>query len=336
MMENLDDFIDAKVPANVIAEYYIAYTPDIIKFMIPMAVLLAALFITGRLSSQNELSAIKSTGISLYRMMAPFLAVALIISVLSVFFNGWVVPFANQKKIYIERTYLNRSIMANEKSDILFQEGRRRIVSIRYFDQKTNCARHVSIQDFNENDMTVLQQRYDAQQMQWIQSQENSTQTGNWLLLNGKRRTFSDTSHSLVLFDSLEIGKLVLTPEDIEKKQRTPDEMNYTDLGDFIESQKLAGQNVARWLVEYHFKIAFPFASIIMILFGVPFASSRPRTGAALGLGIALAAAFVYMIFMKASQVFGYNGDLNPLLTAWLANLIFLAAGIINLFRIQK
>jgi lipopolysaccharide export system permease protein len=112
--------------------------------------------------------------------------------------------------------------------------------------------------------------------------------------------------------------------------------MNYTDLQEFIENQRRAGQDVSRWLVEYHFKLAFPFASIIMVLFGVPFASSKPRAGVALGFGIALAVAFIYLIFMKTSQVFGYNGDLNPFLTAWLANLIFLVAGIFNLFRVQK
>jgi lipopolysaccharide export system permease protein len=336
LMENLDDFIDAEMPYNIIIEYYIAFIPEIIKFMIPMAVLLAALFITGRLSSQNELSAIKSTGTSPYRMMAPFLIVALIISLISVFFNGWVVPYANQKKIYIERVHLNHSVSTNDRYNILFQEGRRRIVSINYYDPKTECAKQVSIQDFDENDMTILRYRYDALQMQWIKSQEGSIQEGNWVLLNGTARSFVDTTQSLTRFDSLKVGRLAITPIDIEKKQRTPDEMNYTDLGEFIENQKLAGQNVARWQVEYHFKLAFPFASIIMVLFGVPFASSRPRTGAALGFGIALAAAFIYLIFMKASQVFGYNGDLNPLLTAWLSNIIFLAAGIVNLFRVQK
>jgi len=336
MMENLDDFIDADVPIKIITEYYIAFIPEIIKFMIPLAVLLSALFITGRLSSQNELSAIKSTGTSLYRIMTPFFIIALIISLISVFFNGWVVPYANQKKIYIERMHLNRPVITNDRYNILFQEGRRRIVSINYYDPKARCARRVSIQDFDDFDMTILRKRYDALQMQWIQLQDDETQKGNWVLLNGTIRTFVDTTQSLARFDSLKIGKLTLTPIDIEKKQRTPDEMNYTDLGEFIENQKRAGQNVARWLVEYHFKLAFPFASIIMVLFGVPFASSRPRTGAALGFGIALTVAFIYLIFMKTSQVFGYNGDLNPLLTAWLSNLIFLVAGIVNLFRVQK
>jgi lipopolysaccharide export system permease protein len=75
---------------------------------------------------------------------------------------------------------------------------------------------------------------------------------------------------------------------------------------------------------------------VIMVLFGVPFASARPRSGVALGFGICTAVTFIYLAFMKVSQVIGYNGDVNPLLTAWLANLVFLAAGIVNMIRVQK
>ena len=336
MMEKLDDFIDAQAPTSIVVQYYIASIPDIVKLMIPVAVLLSALFVTSRLSSQNELAAIKSSGISLYRIMAPFLVVTFIICMGSIYLNGWIVPYANQKKFYIERTHLNRSIQANVRYNILFQEGRTRIVSISNYDTQAKCARQISIQDFDSTDMTILRRRYDALQMQWIQPNREDIQKGNWVLLHGTTRSFLDSTQTLESFDSLKIGKLSLTPSDIEEKQRTPDEMDYYELRDFIANQQRAGQDVARWLVEYHFKLAFPFASIIMVLFGVPFAASRPRTGAALGFGIATAATFIYLVFMKASQVFGYNGDLNPLFTAWLANIIFLAAGIANLFRVQK
>jgi lipopolysaccharide export system permease protein len=336
MMEKLDDFIDANAPTRVVVEYYITSIPEIVKLMIPVAVLLSALFVTGRLSSQNELAAIKASGTSLYRIMAPFMVITLIICFISIYLNGWIVPYANQKKFYIERTHLNRSVTATVRYNILFQEGRTRIISINYYDTQSKCAQQVSIQDFAERDVTQMLYRYDAVQMQWIQPKQESIQKGTWVLINGTKRSFIDSSQSLVKFDSLVVGKLSLSPTDIEKKQRTPDEMDYNDLKEFIENQQRAGQDVARWLVEYHFKLAFPFASVIMILFGVPFAASRPRTGAALGFGIATAVTFIYLGFMKASQVFGYNGDLNPLFTAWLANIIFLLAGIANLLRVQK
>jgi lipopolysaccharide export system permease protein len=336
MMEKLDDFIDAKAPAKVVVEYYIYSVPEIVKLMIPVAVLLAALFVTGRLSSQNELAAIKSSGVSLYRIMAPFLLVTFFICLASIYLNGWIVPYANQKKFYIERTHLSRTSSVSVRYNILFQEGKRRIVSINYYDPLQKCAQHVSIQDFDAQDMTILRHRYDALQMQWVQPEGDEKQKGSWILIDGTARSFIDTTQTLKIFDSLKVGRLSLTPSDIEKKQHTPDEMDYNDLKEFIENQQRAGQDVSRWLVEYHFKLAFPFASIIMILFGVPFATNRPRTGAALGFGIATAVTFIYLGFMKASQVFGYNGDLNPLLTAWLANIIFLTAGIVNLFRVQK
>jgi lipopolysaccharide export system permease protein len=336
MMEKLDDFIDAQVPTSIVLQYYIASIPDIIKLMIPVAVLLSALFVTGRLSSQNELAAIKSSGTSLYRTMAPFLLVTVIICLISIYLNGWAVPYANQKKFYIERIHLKRSVEATIRYNILFQEGKTRIVSIGNYDTQAQCAHQISIQDFDSTDVTILRHRYDALHMQWIQPKGEGVQNGNWVLLHGSTRSFLDTMQTLVSFDSLQVGKLSLTPSDIEKKQRTPDEMDYNELGDFIANQQRAGQDVAKWLVEFHFKLAFPFASIIMVLFGVPFAASRPRTGAALGFGIATAVTFIYLGFMKASQVFGYNGDLNPLLTAWLANLIFFAAGIVNLLRVQK
>ncbi len=336
MMEKLDDFIDANASTSVIVEYYIAFLPEIIKLMTPVAVLLAALFVTGRMSGQNELAAMKSSGISLYRSLAPYLIVSIIITGFSIYLNGWIVPYANQKKLYIERTYLHRGGDVTVRYNIVFLEGRTRIVSVNYYDTQSRTASRVSIEDFDSTDVTRLVRRYDAAQMRWTPTPGGGGMRGTWVLVSGTERHFDSTGQSLSTFQRLPIGTLALTPTDIERKQRTPDEMDYADLREFIRSQERAGQDVSRWLVEYHSKVAFPFASVIMILFGVPFASSRPRTGAALGFGISVAITFTYLIFMKVSQVFGYNGDLDPLVTAWLANLIFLAAGIVNIFRVQK
>lgn len=112
--------------------------------------------------------------------------------------------------------------------------------------------------------------------------------------------------------------------------------MDYRTLEAFIESQQRAGQDVSRWLVDFYSKISFPFASVIVVLFGVPFASVKRRGGIGVQLGISLLICFIYLIFMKISQVFGYNGDVNPLLTAWMANLIFLAGAAYVTLRVPK
>jgi lipopolysaccharide export system permease protein len=112
--------------------------------------------------------------------------------------------------------------------------------------------------------------------------------------------------------------------------------MDYYSLKQFIENQRRAGQDVAQWLVDFYSKISFPFATVIVVLFGVPFSSVKRRGGVGVQLGISLLICFIYLILMKVTQVFGYNGDINPLLTAWAANIFFLIGAAIVLLKVPK
>src|ERR1041385_512761 len=330
MMENLDDFLDRSASIGIIVTYYLYFIPEIVKLLIPVAMLLSALFTTGRLSTYNELTALKSSGFSLYRFMAPLLVFALLVSAASIYFNGWIVPYANKKKLAIGREYFQKNIEFVSRSNIFIQESPARILSIGMFDDIRNVAHLVSIQDFNRNDPTIIERRYDAKEMQWDPASKS------WVLINGIERKFNGGKEAINQFSRLQVGGLNFYPEDIKKKQEKPDEMDYPDLQQFIENQQRAGQDVSRWLVDFYGKIAFPFASFIVVLFGIPFSSVKRRSGLGVEFGIAIAICFLYMIFLKVSQAFGENGDLNPLLTAWLANIIFFLAGIYNLRRVPK
>jgi len=330
VMEKLDDFIDKQATWGIIVQYYIFFIPEIIKLIIPVAMLLASLFVTARLSTQNELTAMKSSGISLYRVMAPYVAVALVVSALSVYFNGWVVPLANQRKFSIERVYLHKDVVNASGANIYIQDSRTRILSLGYFDDARNIASRVSIQDFSPADPTVMTDRMDAVTMAW------DSASRSWTLNNCTRRWFAGDSERIQQYALLPAGELHFDPEDLRKKQEKPDEMDYYTLEQFIRNQEEAGQDVARWLVDFYSKISFPFASVIVVLFGVPFASQKRRGGVGVQLGISLLICFIYLIFMKVSQVFGYNGDINPLLTAWSANIMFFAGAVVVMIKVQK
>jgi len=330
MMENLDDFLDRSAGFGIIATYYLYFLPEIAKLMIPVAMLLSALFTTGRLSTFNELTTLKSSGMSLYRFMAPLVIFAFIVSGASIYFNGWVVPFANKKKLELGRSYFQKNIEFVSENNIFIQDSPTRILSIAMFDDSRQVARQVSIQDFDAKDPTTLVGRYDASEMRWDPVQKS------WTLINGTERRFDRGKEYLDAFAARPVAALNFSAEDIRKKQEKPDEMDYNDLKQFITNQQRGGQEVARWLVDFYGKIAFPFASVIVVIFGIPFSSVKRRSGLGVEFGIALAVCFIYMIFLKVSQAFGYNGDLDPLVTAWLANIIFLAAGIYNLVRVEK
>jgi len=330
VMEKLDDFIDHNTTLPVIAEYYLYFIPEIIKLVTPVAMLLASLFTTARMSAQNELTAMKSGGVSLYRIMVPYLGVAIVVSALSIYFNGWVVPSANKTKFTIERVHLKKDVISGSGANIFFQDGPARIVSLGYYDEKRKTASRVSIQDFGERDLTIIVGRVDAVSISW-----DST-SRQWILRNGIRRWFNEGKERLESFTTQPAGTLNFQPDDLRKKQEKPDEMEYYALEEFIQNQERAGQDVSRWLVAFYSKISFPFASVIVILFGVPFSSVKRRGGAGVQLGISLLICFIYLIVMKVSQVFGYNGDVNPLLTAWAANILFALGAVVIIFRVRK
>lgn len=329
LMENLGDFIDQNVPAHLIMQYYFVFIPEMVRLMTPVAVLLASLFTAGKMANLNELTAIKASGVSLYRFMTPFIVTSILISVFSVYFGGYVVPMANKNKIFIEQNSMKKGIVF-WGSNIFFQDSETRIVTISYYDVIQGQANQISIQEFDQTDKTKLISRTDSYRMNY-----DSTKAA-WVVYDGITRTFSDSSEIVEKFIMREFKDLNFKPGDVIQKQRKPEEMTLSDLKNFSAEQLRTGNDPTSTQIEYHSRIAFAFASMIVVLFGLPISANRRRGGLAIQFGMNLLITFIYLVFMKVSQAFGKSGQLNPLTTAWLANFIFLLAALYNIKRAQK
>jgi len=331
MFENLDRFIDNKLNFGMILNYYLYFIPEIIKLISPISVLLATLFTVGRMINFNEIVAVKNAGVSLLRFMMPFIAVGVVVTGLSLYFNNWIVPEANKKKFFIERNYLGKYKHAEGLNKLYFQDSKNQLVLIDLFKEVGLTANKVSIQLYKPDSLTVLVKRVDAEQMKW--------ETGRWILINAIERDFTGGSEELKIYEQIQpeeiegLNKINLVPQQITKKQLKPDELNYGELDDFIQSMRKGGQSVDRQLVDFYSKISFPFSNLIVIIFGISISTgSKRRKGLAMQFGISILVSFIYLGFVKISHSFGYNGDLNPLLTAWLANIAFAGFGGINLY----
>jgi lipopolysaccharide export system permease protein len=330
LMEHLDDFIDHGVGLALVARYYIVFTPEILTLITPVAVLLACLFTTGRMSNNNEIIVIKSSGIDIYRILLPFLLVASVICVIMIYFNEWIVPRANHEKFRIEKVYLQQHKEGWWKYNIFMLDSRDRIVSIGYFDDYNNTAQKVSVQEFAETNLTYLARRFDAVNMKY------DTTKQEWVLNRVIERTFDGPKETFQTFQSLPLKELSFKPSDLEEKELNPKDMNYSQLRRFIELQRNSGNDVSRYEVDYYSKVSFPFAAIIVVFFGVPLSARKKRSGLALEFGISILVSFIYLLVIKISQVLGYDGLVNPLLTAWLANIAFFAAGMYNTAKVAR
>jgi lipopolysaccharide export system permease protein len=329
MMEKLDDFIDESVPNSIVFEYYIYFIPEILRLMTPVAVFLACLFTTGKMTNQNELTALRSAGVSLYRMMIPYLATALIISVFSVYFGGYIVPLANKGKVNIEVNYMKKDIPP-PGSNIFFQDSNNKIVSISYYDVANQVANRVSIQEFNNRKPIEMISRMDAVKMKY------DSLKNRWDAYNGTIRHFNGIKETIEEFKTLSIKSLNFKPKDIKVKQEKAEEMSITELKTFYINQERTGNDPTRTLIEYYSRFSFPLSSFIVVFIGLPLSASKRRGGLALQFGLSLLFTFFYLGFMKISEAFGKNGVLDPLLTAWFANIVFIFFAIINLIRVRK
>ncbi|HMQ79414.1 MAG TPA: LptF/LptG family permease, partial [Ignavibacteria bacterium] len=331
LFENLDKFIDNKLNFGGILNYYLYFIPEIIRLITPIAVLLATLFTAGRMVNYNETIAVKNAGISLVRFMMPFLVMGMIVTSVSLYFNNWVVPEANKKKFFIERNYLGKNKNVAGLNKLYFQDSKNQLVLIDQFKETELAALRVSIQQYNPDTLTQMIRRVDAEQMKW--------EDNKWILINAAERELTDSTEVLKSYGTIAAGdvpglnKLNLVPSQITRRQLKPDEMNYGELEEFITSLKKGGQNTDRQMVDFYSKISFSFASLIIVVFGISISTgSKRRKGLALQFGISILVSFVYLGFIKISQSFGYNGDLDPLLTAWLANIAFAGFGMANLY----
>jgi lipopolysaccharide export system permease protein len=329
MMENLDDFIDQSVPFGIILHYYLVFSPDIIKLMTPVSVLFGALFTVGKVSNLSELTAIKASGISMYRFMAPFVITTLLISMLSIYFSGFVVPMANKTKLNIQLNYLKKGFVYTGDK-IFFQDSPTRIVNIAFFDNNENQANRVGIQEFEKDDLTHMTSRIDAAKMIY------DSLSHSWIAYNGVKRTFNQREESADYFSQLNLNYLRFKPSDLLTKQQKPEEMNLSELGESIKSQEKAGLNATNTLIEYYSRFSFPMASLVVVLFGLPISANKRRGGLAVQVGINILITFIYLVFMQISLAFGKNGVLNPMLTAWFADLVFLAGAFVNLPRVRQ
>ncbi len=325
LLENLDDFLDAKASFQIVLLYYVNYLPEIIKLLTPVGVLISALFTVGRLSNLNEITAMKSGGMSLYKIMVPYIVICLIISLCSVYFSGWIVPQANIAKTNIETKYLGESA-GGPIYNFYYRDTPNRNIIMQYFDADKQIANGVSIDEFSGTANPRLIKRLSSANMRW----DNLKKT--WIMQKVLSREFTAEKVINIRYDSLEV-KINVNGNQIVQLQKEPDQMTFDEMKDYIEILRRGGKDVKKMEIEYYSAYSFPYASIIIVLFAVPFASVKKKNGLAIQIAAAMIISFMYLIFTKLGQSVGYNANLSPIISGWLANIIFLILGLIVLFR---
>ena len=161
--------------------------------------------------------------------------------------------------------------------------------------------------------------------------------TGQWWVL-GKGAMHiipNDQSNMTFTFDSLIDKRFTERPEELTATQQAPTDMEYRQLGRFIQAMQRSGADVNELRVEQMLKIAIPVTSLVILLFGAPLATSTQRGGAAYGIGISLATTVIFLMLIQMTKAIGGKGLMPPELAAWLPSLLFGTIGLILFVRVR-
>ena len=331
LVERLDKYIDRGLHFGEIVSYYVYYTPYILVLTLPIAMLLATLFVIGFMGRRNELLAMRASGIPIWRLGGPLLGCALIIVMVVMAAGEYVLPWADQRREVWRREKLKGIV---DRSGLLlnslYAQGHQgRVFYFQTFEPKTGVGTNVLVQTFEKGRLIA------ADEMESL-AFENSL----WVGRKGRSRVFpaSDTAAvpEYLPFMNRVYRDWTERPGDFVARMVSPENMGYGDLYRYIKAKAAVGGETIAERTDFQWKFSYPLINAVIVLFGMPIAVRVRQSGMALNFGIAMAITFNFRVLIEVFREFGHNGDLSPVVSAWAPIGVFFVAGVIMLSRIRN
>jgi LPS export ABC transporter permease LptG len=330
--ELLSDILRNKIPMSLVGKYLVFLTPKLIYESTPVSVLVSVLITFGTLSKNNEITAMKACGVSLYRLAIPVLLTTLGMSGALFAFDHYVIPDANRTQDAIRNEIKGRPVQTYLRPDRkwIFGQGSR-IYYYKYFDPVENVMVDVNVYELDPATFE-LRRHIAAERVRW----EPALKT--WIFQNGWRRDFH--KHGKPDFGAFQ-GQTATFPELNEppsyflKEVKQDQQMNFHELAAYIRELQQSGFDTVRLQVQFHKKFSVPLFALIMALLSLPFAFIAAHRGAMAGIGISFGIAIAYW---AVSQLFEQVGNINQLpavLAAWSPDAVFSLAGLYFLARVR-
>jgi len=319
-IEKVDNFTEAGVPTPTMLSFFVLQVPEITCLLAPMAVLMATIITLGMMGRNNEIVAIKASGISMFRFTLPIVLISLAVSLLLALVNESVVPEAKARTNYIWDVLVEKRPGRLVAKENFWYKGHGSIYKVGFYDEKTQSLSKVSYYQFDKKFQVT--RRVDARRARFL--------GGDWVFFSGLyQERLPDGTFSGVPFDERAL-KLPEKPGDFSRLSKPSEEMSLAELASYVRKVEQEGYDSTRYRVDLMAKISFPFVCLIMALLGVPLAllSERKESLApamVIGMG---AAVFYWISFSYIRSLFGYSGVLPPVVAAWLPNAVFGLAGL--------
>jgi lipopolysaccharide export system permease protein len=326
----LGDIVRNHIAARVVLDYYRYLIPQVIFFpVLPLGVLVATLVNFGLMTKTHQITAIKSAGISLYRIAVPIFIAAAILSVGMFVLEDEYLPELNQRQDALRNEIKGRPAQTYLRPDRqwIFGESSR-IYNYRFFDPDRNIFANLSVFEFDPTKFAMTRRIYAARAF-WEDPIHGWVLEDGWVRdLDGPRVTH------YMPFSVATFKELTESPPYFKKEVKTSEQMSVLELSRYINELSQSGFDVVRLSVQFYRKFSLPLVAFVVALIGVPFSLTGGAKGALSGFALSILIAVAYWSVSSLFEAMGNLHQLPPLVAAWSPDIFFGLGGIYLLLKI--
>jgi lipopolysaccharide export system permease protein len=302
------------------------HLPEIIVLTIPIGVLLGTLLVFNRLSGDSEIIALRTSGISFYRIMVAPLIFGILTSLVSFAINEFIVPPANRLSKKLEFLAMYKSELPGGTANFTYMERNKDLTLDRVFYIGFYNGRNINnviILDFTRDKLVQI-----------ICAKSGIWDHGEWILDKGRTYAVSGDSDitRILQFKTLVIPGIHNAQKALESSNVTPKEMNMLELGNYCNILKESNSLTNDLLVRLYQKVTQPLACLIVALAGAPLGLLARRSRTNIGLIYSAIVVFLYYVLQSSSGALGEAGRITPMVAAWLPNMVIGAMGLVILY----
>jgi LPS export ABC transporter permease LptG/LPS export ABC transporter permease LptF len=332
--ELLSDIFTRGIPMVRVFTYHFFLTPKLIYDSTPMSVLVAVLVTFGILSKNNEVTAMKACGVSLYRLSVPIIIASMLISGALFAFDHYYIPHANRIQDAILNEIKGRPVQTYLRPDRKWIFGAVNPQSAilyyyKYFDSGQNLMVGINVYELDPVSFR-LKRHISAESARW----EASVRA--WVFQNGWVRDFNGVRvTNFQQYQATTFPELTEPPSYFLKEVKQEKQLNFVELDHYIRELQQSGFDTVRLQVQFHKKFSVPLFALIMALLSIPFAFLTGSRGAMAGVGVSFGIAIAYWALGRLFEEIGNINQLPPVMAAWSPDVVFALAGMYLFSRMR-
>jgi lipopolysaccharide export system permease protein len=317
--DRIGTLFDSGAPLLTVMRYFVYKAPLLISRVVGFATLFSTLFSLGMLARTYEITAMRSSGISVQRLALPLLLLGILICGLTFVWNESVVPvFAHRAQTIYRSEIKNTQQKSLLGTNDIWIRGENSFINVDRFDARTVTLENITV--FRLNRDFSLTGLVEIPQAQWRGAVWETSPAIEWELRGDGQMVRREVTTPLPITE---------TPGDLKLLARDAEEFTFFELQKQIADLKSKGIDATNYQVDLHTKVAFPLISPLMVLLAIPFALRRQLTGnISLSFGVAMLIALGYWVLSGFCISLGHSGALPSWAAGWIPNAIFALIGL--------